>query len=352
MSDDALFSRFQVQTQRCLTPVFCLVILLLWGRDALGEWANVYGEPTPLWIDWEQALRNALPAHVAPTFPVYLVTLLPIVLILLALAVKAPRSLAQAIYFCTMFMYLSVPIVWIMEPDWISAGNLLYRVAGMGVVAVVVVLLQYVITPVLWPHIFRNPHGVTSHSLAPERGFTVQQIKDGIEERRKNFLFGDADATLVRRWGLIGRAMVAMGRTRARVSLFVTISLLIYPVLIYIVSGGAGAAYQRDVARLWGTATSAKGELVSSKTAMNAAWRVFRDKRELRGLTRQQALVSLRCELMNPSYPHNKPQFEWEKNELLVRLTNGKDVFKLICILDPDGKIADSYLKIEYFSAL
>lgn len=66
-------------------------------------------------------------------------------------------------------------------------------------------------------------------------------------------------------------------------------ALLVWPLAVFLLSAGMGGALDRDIDRMWETKPFRDGMVAATPAAMNAARRVFRSERSLRGLTMAQA---------------------------------------------------------------
>lgn len=114
-----------------------------------------------------------------------------------------------------------------------------------------------------------------------------------------NFLFGHADEELVEKWGKIAQGIAALSRSRKRLTAWVVGILLVWPAAVFFLSGGMGGALDRDIDRMWETRPFRNSMVVSTPAAMNAARRVFKDARALRGMTMEQARTWLKTDRRN-----------------------------------------------------
>ncbi len=247
--------------------------------------------------------------------------------------------------------WILIPIFYGFVPALAHSGML----EDMGVLFLVYLCsaaVYYVVVPVLWPELAAATQGgVGLDDISPAKGRTVKQIREeGTRVKKKRFLFGKADEELAARWGLIGKAMLALARTRRRQAATVAVALCAWPVLVYGVAGGSEGIFQREVELMWETVPlpGREGEVIAPEVAFEAAQRVFKGgEHYLRGLTPEEARQLLRFDLMNPLYKMNVPRYPWEKDRTFLRISTGFESAYLIIGLNDEGKIAISWLEIH-----
>ena len=210
-------------------------------------------------------------------------------------------------------MYLAAPFIWMWNPDYFFSRSFdILLISGCLVGSLVLLAIRFAVIPVLWPRIFRHfvEGSPTLEDLAPEKGKTVAELRGGIERRQVNFLFGHAAGIF-----------------------------LAWPAAVFFLSGGMGGALDRDIDRMWGTRPFRDGMVVSSPSAMNAARRVFRDARALRGLTMEQARAWLRTDRRSAAFKLGKPRYDFEKDETVLVLSDGRDSIRLVAVFNDAGQI-------------
>lgn len=74
-----------------------------------------------------------------------------------------------------------------------------------------------------------------------------------------------------------------------------------------------GGALDRDIDRMWETRPFRNGMVVSTPAAMNAARRVFKDARALRGMTMEQARTWLKTDRRNAAFKLGKPRYDLKR---------------------------------------
>ena len=271
----------------------------------------------------------AFPAAIYGAFPWGIA--LGAFLFLLGVVVAASRFSAIVWSWClfSLGMYLAAPFIWM----WLA--------------------IRFAVIPVLWPRIFRHfvEGSPTLEDLAPEKGKTVAELRGGIERRQVNFLFGHADRELVEKWGKIAQGIAALSRSRKRLAIWAAGIFLAWPAAVFFLSGGMGGALDRDIDRMWGTRPFRDGMVVSSPAAMNAARRVFRDARALRGLTMEQARAWLRTDRRSAAFKLGKPRYDFEKDETVLVLSDGRDSIRLVAVFNDAGQITHSWPE-EYMTLM
>lgn len=254
---------------------------------------------------------------------------------------------------CGLFLllaWLMMPVWRIFYPDFYFEGHIWTCYMVFALLFVLTAGFYYLVVPVLWSQSALSDYieGPEVDDVSPDRGRTVMQIlREPYSGDRRSLLFGDIDEELVRKWGLIGQAIMTMVRTRQRRILSSVCALLAWPVLFYIVSGGSDGAYDRDVIAMWETGPAADGSIVSTPGAMTAARRVFENESRLLGLTRDEVKQQLRMEMMNPKYPLNKPLYAWQEDQFMLRIGDGKDSYALYLAYGPDRKVSVVWGKKE-----
>ena len=251
-------------------------------------------------------------------------------------------------------MYLAAPFIWMWNPDYFFSRSFdVLFLGGCLAGSLVLLTIRFAVIPVLRPRIFRYfvEGSPTLEDLDPEKGKTVAELRGGIERGQVNFLFGHADRELVEKWEKIARGIAALSKNRKRLTAWVTGILLAWPAAVFFLSGGMGGALDRDIDRMWGTRPFREGMVVSSPEAMNAARRVFRDARALRGLTMEQARVWLRTERRNAAFKLGKPRYDFEKDETVLVLSDGKNSIRLVAVFNDAGEIVHSWPE-EYMTLM
>ncbi len=208
-------------------------------------------------------------------------------------------------------------------------------------------VLYYVVVPVLWPRMLKNAEGsVGIDAVNPTKGKTVKQIaENGINYKPRKFLFGKADEKLVAHWGMVGKAIIALSKTRRRRVAVFAVILLAWPLLVFTLSGGSQGIYERDVELMWETVRLPDGTVVASVPAVEAARRVFADDVALRGLTRDEVRKLLRFDLMNPEYKLNRPRYSWEEGRMFLRISSGRNSAFLQLGTNDEGKVVVSWME-------
>lgn len=296
----------------------------------------------------------AFPAAIYGAFPWGIA--LGAFLFLLGVVVAASRFSAIVWSWClfSLGMYLAAPFIWMWNPDYFFSRSFdILLISGCLVGSLVLLAIRFAVIPVLWPRIFRHfvEGSPTLEDLAPEKGKTVAELRGGIERRQVNFLFGHADRELVEKWGKIAQGIAALSRSRKRLAIWAAGIFLAWPSAVFFLSGGMGGALDRDIDRMWGTRPFRDGMVVSSPAAMNAARRVFRDARALRGLTMEQARAWLRTDRRSAAFKLGKPRYDFEKDETVLVLSDGRDSIRLVAVFNDAGQITHSWPE-EYMTLM
>jgi len=296
----------------------------------------------------------AFPAAIYGTFPWGAV--LGACLFLLGGGVAVRRFSAIVWSWClfSLGIYLAAPFIWMWNPDYFfsSSFDILF-ISGCLAGSLILLTIRFAVIPVLWPQIFRHivEGSPTLEDLAPEKGKTVAELRGGIERRRVNFLFGHADQELVEKWGKIARGIAALSRSRKRLTAWIVGILLVWPAAVFFLSGGMGGSLDRDIDRMWATRPFRDGMVVASPAAMNAARRVFRDARALRGLTMEQARARLKTDRRNAAFKLGKPRYDFEKDETVLVLSDGRNSIRLVAVFNDAGQIIHSWPE-EYMTLM
>ncbi|MCC8149509.1 hypothetical protein [Akkermansia sp.] len=277
-------------------------------------------------------------------------------LFLLGVIVAVSRFSAVVWSWClfALGIYLAAPFIWMWNPDYFFSRSFdVLFVSGCLVGSLVLLTIRFAVIPVLWPKIFHHfvKGGPTLEDLAPERGKTVAELRNGIEPRQVNFLFGQADEELVEKWGKIAQGIAALSKSRKRLTIWVVSVLLIWPAAVFLLSGGMGGALDRDIDRMWATRPFRDGMVVSTPEAMNAARRVFRNARSLRGLTMEQARSWLKTDQRNAAFKLGKPRYDFEEDETVLVLSDGRDSIRLVAVFNDAGQIIHSWPE-EYMTLM
>lgn len=119
--------------------------------------------------------------------------------------------------------------------------------------------------------------------------------------------------------------------------------LLVWPAAVFFLSGGMGGALDRDIDRMWETRPFRNSMVVSTPAAMNAARRVFKDARALRGMTMEQARTWLKTDRRNAAFKLGKPRYDFEKDETVLVLSDGRDSIRLVAVFNDAGQITHSW---------
>ncbi|MFR4437162.1 MAG: hypothetical protein ACLT8C_05675 [Akkermansia muciniphila] len=151
--------------------------------------------------------------------------------------------------------------------------------------------------------------------------------------------------------GKIAQGIAALSRSRKRLAIWAAGIFLAWPAVVFFLSGGMGGALDRDIDRMWGTRPFRDGMVVSSPSAMNAARRVFRDARALRGLTMEQARAWLRTDRRSAAFKLGKPRYDFEKDETVLVLSDGRDSIRLVAVFNDAGQITHSWSE-EYMTLM
>lgn len=248
-------------------------------------------------------------------------------------------------------VWLTIPLIRIFYPDFYFEGDVWSTYSLFAIVFIVSLAAYYLVAPVLWPKA-SEARGVSPSvdDVAPGKGLTVREISKGIDHiKGRSFLFGAIDQEVVRKWGMIGQAILALSATRRRRFMVSAVSLLVWPLLVYELSGGSDGEYERDVVAMWQTRTLPDGSVVSTKQAMTAARRVFGNEKELIGLTRDEVEDKLRMDMMKPAYQLNKPLYSWQEDQFTVRIGDGRDSRVLLLGYDREGRVVVVLNNQEYY---
>lgn len=262
--------------------------------------------------------------------------------------ILAVRRFSVVVWGCCFFslaLYLAAPFLWMLEPDYFYSDAFEYLALGCLVGSLVLLAIRFAVIPLLWPKVFRVhvEGGLTLDDIAPQKGKTVEELRRGIERQEVNFLFGTADRELVDKWGRIAQAIVLLSRSRKRLTLGLVAAFLIWPAAVFLLSGAQGGAMERDIDRMWETTGGRDGLMVSTPQAMNAARRVLKNDRALRGLTLNQAHVYLKTDRKNPGFKLGKPRYDFEKDETVLVLSDGRDSIRLVAVFNDAGQIIRSW---------
>ncbi len=256
------------------------------------------------------------------------------------------RSWIQAMSWTCLFLWFLLPIVYCYFPG-LAHSSMVDMCWLMFLIYVMSIGFYYVVVPFLWPKMLEVPEGAVGiDAVSPAKGRTIKQISEhGIDYNPRKFLFGKADEELVAHWGMVGKAIIALSRTRRRRASSCVASLLLWPLLIITVSGASQGIYERNVEAMWETVNLPDGTPVATVPAYEAAKRVFKDDLALRGLTRDEARKLLRFDLMNPGYKLNKPRFSWEAGRMFLRISTGKRSAILQVATNDEGRIVVSLVE-------
>lgn len=257
------------------------------------------------------------------------------------------QSLAGAFAFC----WIAIPLTRVFWPDFYFEGDVRGMLALFVLVIAVFMAACYMVIPFFWPQFSDfTGFGPTLEDVSPARGKTVREIREGgLEPPAKRFLFGRSDEELVRRWGMIGQALVAVSSTRRRRFATLAIVLLAWPLFVFAVSGGPGGAFRRDVDAMWETTTREDGLVVATPRAMSAAKRVFADEYRFRGLNNIEIAGVLHMERMDPRYTLNRPLQRIDEDTFMLRIGNGEDSMALHLAYNTDGKAVVVWGKDELY---
>lgn len=258
------------------------------------------------------------------------------------------RIWMAALSWTSLFLWLVLPIVYCFTPALASSG-MLEACWLLFLIYLISAGIYYVVVPVLWPQILEREGGVVGvNAVDPSYGKTIREItEEGIGYNPPKFLFGKADEELVAHWGMIGKAIVALSKTRRRRVASASTVLVLWPLLVFVLSGGSQGIDERNVEMMWDTVSLPNGTVVATVPALEAAQRVFRNDLVLRGLTRVEAKHVLRFDLMNPAYKLNKPRYSWEEGRMFLRISNGKRSILLQVGTNDEGKIVISWPESE-----
>lgn len=190
---------------------------------------------------------------------------------------------------------LACPVLRALQPEWVSP-SLPFQGAmlpgGLGYMAIVLFggyLLQLLMR-FLFPEPEPQPAGEDAAVLDPAKARTVQQIAAAPLRPQPKFLFGEADGTLVARFGRVWRALV--WRHRGRFALYaaavaaVVLWLLCYP------QPTAQEALARDLRVMKCFERDGAGRPRPTRAAVHAALRVMEhisDTECFAGMTRGEA---------------------------------------------------------------
>lgn len=296
----------------------------------------------------------AYPAAIYGAFPWGIV--LACLLFLSGVAAAVNRFSAVVWSWClfSLGVYLAAPFIWMWNPDYFFSRSFdVLLIVGCLVGSLVLLTIRFAVVPVLWPRMFRYfvAGSPTLEDLAPEKGKTVAELRNGVERRQVNFLFGQADEELVEQWGKIAQSIAALSKSRRRLTAWTVAVLLLWPVAVFFLSGGMGGALDRDIDRMWETRPFRDGMVASTPAAMNAARRVFKNDRALRGLTMDQARSWLKTDRRNPAFKLGKPRYDFEKDETVLVLSDGRDSIRLVAVFDDAGQIVRSWPE-EYMTLM
>lgn len=274
---------------------------------------------------------------------------------LLALVAAPARGSAVVWSWClfSLGLYLAAPFIWMWNPDYFFSSRFDYLALACLVGSLVLLTIRFAVVPILWPRISRHfiEGSPTLEDLAPEKGKTVAELRNGIERRAVQFLFGHADEELVEKWGRISQRLAALSKSRKRLTIYIVAFFLVWPLAVFLLSGGMGGALERDIDRMWETRPFREGLVASTPAAMNAARRVFRNDRALRGLTLDQARAWLKTDRRNPAFKLGKPRYDFEKDETVLVLSDGRDSIRLVAVFNDAGQIIHSWPE-EYMTLM
>ena len=85
--------------------------------------------------------------------------------------------------------------------------------------------------------------------------------------------------------------------------------------------------------------------------ASDTARRVFRSERSLRGLTMAQARAWLKTDRRNPAFKLGKPRYDFEDDETVMVLSDGRDSIRLVAVFNDAGQIIRSWPE-EYMTLM
>lgn len=134
---------------------------------------------------------------------------------------------------------------------------------------------------------------------------TVQEIVASPPRRRKYFLFGMVDEEKLRRWGIAGKAALALFRSRVQWAMAGCVLLLVWNVVFFYAAGGSEGERERDLERLGEFRRTPEGGMRATSRATHAAYRLFGDidKRQLfNGKSREEMVQFLRLDSWDPAY--------------------------------------------------
>lgn len=77
----------------------------------------------------------------------------------------------------------------------------------------------------------------------------------------------------------------------------------------------------------------------------------FRDARALRGLTMEQARAWLRTDRRSAAFKLGKPRYDFEKDETVLVLSDGRDSIRLVAVFNDAGQITHSWPE-EYMTLM
>ena len=258
--------------------------------------------------------------------------------------------LLRATWIVFLLLWFARPLLIVWFPDAVGYQQGLFTEVMMfyGVLALVFTLIYMLVVPSFlsspmedlwkWLPVF---------DLSPSKGKTVEELKGGIDSPPRKLLFGEADRELVAHWTMVGRMVLVLSAQRKKLLWYAVLALAAWPVLIYFGSGGARGSFERDVVRMWQVSPSPEDSKVvlPTKSALNAARRVFADELAFRGLTRLEARELLGIERKDARYMLDKPEFSWQSEQLILRMSNGVEVVDLLAGYGDDGRIRLTWLK-------
>lgn len=251
--------------------------------------------------------------------------------------------LLRSLWMAFLLLWVAFPLLRIWFPDLTDEGSLLpdfmFIYGGAAFVATSAYMLVV-------PSFFSSSlddlwKWIPVFDLSPSQGKTVRELEEGVNHPPRKLLFGEADRELVSHWRKIGQTMLVVSARRKKLVGMILLCLIAWPVLVYFAGGGAQGAFERDVARLWEVQpdeSNAKA-VVATRGAMNAARRLFRDELAFRGLTRLEARKLLGIERKDERYLLDKPEFSWQSDQLVLRMSDGHKSIDLLAGYGDDDRI-------------
>ncbi len=208
---------------------------------------------------------------------------------------------------------LAMPLLRLHAPEWVSPAH---DVEGVKLYAAFLWMSLFLIVSLFFrmgvlrylfpPYSEEEGEGYYSGEVMVMSPRTVQEIAAAPPRRRRYFLFGKTDDARIRSWGRVGHAALALLRVKARAIFAALLSLLVWNVGVYYVSGGAKGERERDLQRMGEYRRSSEsGKYKATDRAVHAAYRLFHeaDRKEVfNGKTKRDLVAYFALNRWNSAY--------------------------------------------------